>query len=323
MTINKMQPTSIKFIASGILLFMLGAVSTYFIYRVEPQRTAYAKLGPASFGLSRTACTPLTNNEIKSIDTALTLLELSASSPSNIGIVISLKQHINHLLKPGCATGATTARYSEIITKYRLLNESRLSYNDLSTVSIINKPSEYMLKEVENLAFSDSYYNEYSDHPKTQTDLRPMARSILALKKSFATETVIKSYNEISSHHPLGTTAAQIAASANYRDSLLVIERLMTEILDSTPANEAVDFEKRDRFIELSYALILAGPAAKKHTAPLEKILNRKIKSWAGHFGAIELHPKKICSILDAIDPENKEIQKHSFCKDENYPLEQ
>ena len=302
---------------------MLGALSTYFIYRAAPQRTAYAKLGPASFGLSRTACTPLTGNEIKSIDTALTLLELSASSPSNIGIVISLKQHINYLLKPGCATGATTARYSEIITKYQLLNERRLSHNDLFTVSLIHKPSEYMLKEVENLAFSDSYYNEYSHHPKTQTDLRPMARSILALKKTFSTEAVIKSYNEISSHHPLGTAAAQIAASANYRDSPLLIERLMTEILDDTPANEAIDFEKRDRFIELSYALMLAGPVAKKHTAPLEKILHRKIKSWAGHFGAIELHPKKICLILDAIDPENKEIQKHPFCKDENYPWEQ
>ena len=318
-----MKRTPIKLIASGLLLFMLGALSTYFLYRVDPQRTVYAKLGPASFGLNRTACTPLTSNEIESVDTALTLLELSARNSSNIGLIISLKQHINHLLKPGCATGIITARYSEIITKHQLLNESRLSRNDLSTVSIISKPSEYMLKEVENLAFSNSYYNEYSDYPKTQTDLRPMARSILALKKSFSTEVVIKAYNEISSHHPLGTSAAQIAASANYRDSPLVIERLMTEILDNTPANEAVDFEKRDRFIELSYALMLAGPVAKKHTAPLEKILNRKIKSWAGHFGAIELHPKKICLILDAINPENKETPKHSFCMDEDYPWEQ
>lgn len=201
--------------------------------------------------------------------------------------------------------------------------EARLEDYQLQVLQKIENPTPYITDKLETIAFSSSPYIETDPYSKDRIDLRPRARVILAQNKKSALKYAPRAYKEISSQNPLGTSAAQIAAKANYKDTLLVIERLLNKILDTTPPNEAIDFEARDRFMELSYALILAGEPAKKHTAPIEKILSRKVKSWAGHFGAIELKPKRMCLILDKINPDNEQTKKHEYCKDDAYPLAQ
>lgn len=143
---------------------------------------------------------------------------------------------------------------------------------------------------------------------------------ILAQSKAIAKKYAERAYPLISSSSPLGTTAAQIAASANYMDTLQIIEELMSDILSSVPKNQAIDYNKRNRFRELGYALILAGNDAKGHIKPLEEMLNRKVMSWAGWYGTLELSPKRMCDILNRIDSDNSVTPQHEFCVDDEYP---
>ena len=210
----------------------------------------------------------------------------------------------------------------ESITKTKAL-EARLEDYQLRVMQKIENPTPYIVAKAEDIAFSKNPYIEVGRYSKDRIDLRPRARIILAQNKEASKKVASKAYSEISAKDPLGTSAAQIAAKANYKDSLQIIESLMNEIIDVHSNGEAIGFEARDRFRELGYALILAGEPARSHTAPLEKILDRKVKSWAGHFGAVELSPKRMCLILNQINPDNEITKKYDYCSDKDYPFAQ
>lgn len=309
-----------------IIFILIGIAAGYLFhdYLSNKKIDKYPHIVPSS--IFQEDCLPANKVENELFEKVGSLYSV-AQNQNNLSILIGLNKFLSQGVyryidkKPFkvCSPDWLYKHVGSVITESNGLNY-RLQEEHLKLIQQIRNPSDYIISKVSDIAFKDKAVYEYLNYGDFRIDLRPRARTILAQYKESAKQYAKDAYQDLNAITQVGTSSAQIVASANYLDSLDIIEAMMFEILESVPDTKPIPFDERDRFIELGYALILAGDAATNHTAPLEEMLNREVMSWAGHFGRIELKPKKVCDIINAINPDNKITTSYQFCMDDDYP---
>jgi hypothetical protein len=153
-------------------------------------------------------------------------------------------------------------------------------------------------------------------------DIRPYARTILAGFGTRAAAYSAQAFDTMSNADSLGTGAAQIAVATRHPDVLPRVKLLMDELLSSVPADKTIPFNSRNRLYELAYAISLGGDDAKAYAAPVKTLMARKVQSWAGHYGMLDLRPKRMCAILERIEGSTA-VEAYDFCIDPKTRFEQ
>jgi hypothetical protein len=179
----------------------------------------------------------------------------------------------------------------------------------------LENPSDKMLEGISKVAFrKQPYYIKTGS--KRRQDPRPIAMTILAQHGERAKPYASHAYNLIDHRTLLGTSAAQVAAAANYADSLSKIVSTMFKILDEASGNAPLDFNQYDRFKQLSYALMLSGDEGKNHTDAIEALMDRKVYAWGGWFGRLAADPKHMCQVMNSINQENTVTERYKYCSE-------
>jgi hypothetical protein len=205
-----------------------------------------------------------------------------------------------------CPPEGVYEQVADVLTKHRQLEGQLVEYQ-LNLAAKFTRPDAYIVKSVADFAFSAT--PQESEYFKLR-DIR--------LASSYADVA----FRKMSGRDSLGTGAAQVAVAAGHPDALQHADTLMTEILEPLAKNDVVPFETRNRLYELAYAISLGGDDARKHVAPLKDLMGRKVQSWAGHFGMVELHPKRMCRVLAEIEGKTA-MQAFPYCLDDKTPFEQ
>ena len=153
-------------------------------------------------------------------------------------------------------------------------------------------------------------------------DLRPVARVILAGYGKPAARYLPLARAQRSVRDSLGTGAAQITAAVGDASDLASIETLMADALARIPVEQTLKIEERDRLYELAYALAIAKDRARAHVAPVKDLMRRKVGSNATFFGIVELWPKQMCLVMEAIEGAPS-VAGYDYCRDKDYPFPQ
>ncbi|WNZ57683.1 hypothetical protein QT397_10170 [Microbulbifer sp. MKSA007] len=179
----------------------------------------------------------------------------------------------------------------------------------------LENPSDNMLEGISKVAFRKQPYYVKTGSKKRQ-DPRPIAMTTLAQHGERAKPYASHAYHLIDHRTLLGTSAAQVAAAANYADSLSKIESAMFKILDEASGNAPLDFNQYDRFRQLSYALMLSEEEGRNHTDAIEALMDRKVYAWGGWFGRLAVDPKHMCQVMNSISPENTVTERYEYCSE-------
>jgi hypothetical protein len=299
-----------------ILILLAGVMIGYGLNEFWPKKPKWDSDALFLWTLSLPCVTP-TESETKRFELAAEILESEGGLWLDIGAIKFLSHGIyrdtaNNKKIRVCSPLGVYQRASDAITHRKLLN-ARTQEHHLKLASKIEHPSPYIIETVAKVAFSTGVQID------NNKDIRPLARSILASFGELSKEYSNQAFEQMGSSTPLGTGAAQIAVATAHPDALQRTQELMNEILGEYAAGEAISYKAKDRFSELSYGLALAGDSAKLYTAPIENILERKIMVWGGWFGNLPADPKNMCRVLYKIDPDNKALRKHEYCKSAIY----
>ena len=182
-------------------------------------------------------------------------------------------------------------------------------------------PPPHIVDAIAAVAFSDTPHpgrEQYGPNP----DLRPVARVILAGYGKQAARYLPVARGQVSAKDSLGTGAAQVSAAVGDASDLARIESLMADALARIPVERTLKIEERDRLYELAYALAIAKERARPHVAPIKDLMRRKVGSNATFFGVVELQPKQMCLVLEAIEGASS-VKGYGYCRDEVYPYPQ
>lgn len=207
------------------------------------------------------------------------------------------------------------------MAKHNMWRGGRQVEYGLALASRIGEGRPEIIKAVAAVAF-----NEQPQESETLSneDIRPFARTVLAgfgRQVAFFGDTA---FALISSENSLGTGAARVAAAAGHPDALRKITSLMSELLSSIPADQAIPWDKRNRLYELAYAISFAGEPGRDHLEPILELMKRKVQSWAPPFGMVELSPKRMCDVLRRISTEKPERnESYPYCLNDEQPYEQ
>jgi len=131
-------------------------------------------------------------------------------------------------------------------------------------------------------------------------DLRPMARSVLGSFGVAAAPWREQALGAMGAKDAMETSAAQVAGASGEPAAVDKVAGLLREALNSAPADRPIPIQKGERLVELSFALGVAGPQARRHVPLLVQLLNRDVLVGS-HFGPLELPPKDVCRVLRAI----------------------
>ena len=194
-----------------------------------------------------------------------------------------------------CEPDEILKRVSEAFTARQGFGKGRLVEYQLSLASKLPNPSSHIVEAVGQSAFNPQVQPSDTFHFR---DIRPFARSVLAVFGVQAKNYGAIAYDQMSMATPMGTGAAQVAAAVRHPNALPRIEQMMEEALTAVPADKAIPRNTRDRLYELAWALYFAGDEGKKYTTPIHKIMGRKVESWAPPFGMVESRPKRLCTFL-------------------------
>ncbi|EJM71057.1 hypothetical protein PMI31_04134 [Pseudomonas sp. GM55] len=126
----------------------------------------------------------------------------------------------------------------------------------------------------------------------------------------------------MSDEDSLGTSASQIAGAAGDDSDLRRVEMLMSQRLASTPQERTLSIDERNRLYELAYTFTYAGTRAIAHVGPVKTLMTRKVKSNATMFGLVDLNPKQMCHVLEAVGDFNA-LADYDYCQDPKYPYPQ
>lgn len=180
-------------------------------------------------------------------------------------------------------------------------------------------PSDFVVEQIGKAAFNES--KQHSElFPKQ--DIRPMARTALASFGKRASTFGDVALNEMSSHSSLGTGAAQVAAAIGEPLALPRIVEMFDDLLSSVPAESAIPLDKRDRLLELAWAIYFAGDAARAASQSIHRVMLRKVESRAPPFGIVEISPKRFCRVIELIEGQAA-TATYPYCQDKSIPLEQ
>lgn len=218
-----------------------------------------------------------------------------------------------------CEPDEILRRVSEAVATRQGFGKGRLVEYQLTLASKLPNPSPHIVEAVGQSAFSSQV--QPSDTFRFR-DIRPFARSVLAVFGVHAKSYGTIAYEQMSMATPMGTGAAQVAAAVRHPNALLRINRMIEEALAAVPAGMAIPRNTRDRLYELAWAIYFSGDEGKKYTAPIHKIMERKVETWAPPFGMVEGRPKRLCRVLAKIEGDEV-LKRYPFCLDEKVPLEQ
>lgn len=132
------------------------------------------------------------------------------------------------------------------------------------------------------------------------SDIRPMARSILASFGSAAGPWRAEALSAMNADDQLGTSAAQVAGASGEPEAIDRVASLMKSAYGNAPPTGPIASEQGQRLVELSLALGVAGEKAREHVPILVTFLGRDVLKGS-HFGMLELPPTDVCRALRAI----------------------
>ena len=221
---------------------------------------------------------------------------------------------------PVCIPHSSIRRVANVFAKRDGFGPGGLSEYQLSLASKLPSRSAGVVQRVAEVAFSPEVY---PSSIMRFTDMRPFARTVLASFGNDAVPYASKAYLEISMENSMGTGAAQIAAAGGHPDALPRIRRMIEKSLASTPANQPIPRDIRNRLYELAWSLYYAGTeSGQSNIDLLHKIMSRKVEAWAPPFGSVSADPKKLCDLLVRIDGEQS-AERYKYCIDKDHPFEQ
>ena len=218
-----------------------------------------------------------------------------------------------------CVPDDILKRASEAFAMRQGFGKGRLVEYQLSLAFKLPNPSSSVIAAVGQSAFSSQV--QPSEIFRFR-DIRPFARSVLASFGVQAKSYQAIAYDQMSMTTPMGTGAAQVAAATRHPNALPRIKQMMEEALAAVPADKAIPRNTRDRLYELSWAVYFSGDEGKNYTAPIHKIMGRRVETWAPPFGMVEGRPKRLCRALARIEGDEV-FTRYPFCLDEKVPFEQ
>ena len=217
-----------------------------------------------------------------------------------------------------CAPENIYSRAGQAITQRRGLNAYIERYQ-LELAARIPDPSPYIVEKVGEVAFSQEPHGE-REWP--YRDIRPLARGVLASYGKHSIRYLDTARAEMSNYDSLGTAASQIATAAGDESDLSKVEVLMRQKLASIPQEHTLSIDERDRLYELAYAFTYAGPRARSYVGPVKTLMTRKVKSNATMFGLVDLSPKQMCHVLEAVG-DVESLSDYDYCQDSKYQYPQ
>ena len=129
------------------------------------------------------------------------------------------------------------------------------------------------------------------------SDLRPVARSILAEFGYDAEKWSDQAFLSMGAEDPLQTTAARLAIATGHPQALARTRELMATLLATVPATKPVPYRMRNRLYELAYSMSAATVDTVPYSGPVADLLERKVESWAPPFGMIAMPPSLMCVV--------------------------
>ncbi|MFT4510992.1 hypothetical protein [Caballeronia sp. 15711] len=205
------------------------------------------------------------------------------------------------------------------------LNKGRFDRKELTLASHLQSPPANVVDAVAQVAFSPWPIIDDDSGGQIDGDIRPYARTVLAGFGRESARYAAEAFEQISSENSIGTGAAQVAAAGEQPGALARTAALMNELLATVPNETPIPLVTRDRLYELSWAIYFSGESAKDYVAPITRLMGRRVQSGAPPFGAIGLHPKRMCEVLSKIYGDSDRVNRDfPYCADdaplESYP---
>jgi len=317
---------SVAVIIIAVLAFSAGWLSRFLGSDAAGRKVPEWKLASAIPDLAASNCVEANPEERKVFELAANTLDLVAEQKNILWLGIGAQKFLSIGLSragsvkpvPICPPQDIYGRVADTLTTSQGL-KGRLEEYQLRMISKFPHRSEYIVDAVANSAFNET--PQESEVFKNQ-DIRPFARTVLASFGKQASKYAAVAYDKMSPDDSLGTGAAQVAAATGHPGALDRIQNMMDDILSSVPDNRAIPWDARNRLYELAYAVYRDDDGAKQHTAPIRKLMMRKVQSRASPFGMVELRPKRMCDVLERIEGAAS-VEEYRFCGDDKIPSEQ
>ncbi|WP_449397001.1 hypothetical protein [Devosia riboflavina] len=208
-----------------------------------------------------------------------------------------------------------------LIDKNRHLLGSRLVEHSYGLVARLLKPSNAIIRQVAESAFSETK----QDYGALRRDLRPLARATLAAIEGGSSAYAIQAFAEISIDDSMGTGAAQIAVAGGHPEALSKVQILMDQLLSTLPATDPIPWEARNRLYEMAQALAYGGSEARNYVSPLRELMSRQVESNATMFGMVALPPRRMCPLIAKVLEIPAGAVEYAYCQadSEDFVLEQ
>lgn len=273
----------------------------------------------------RGECVLPSERELQILQTAANAIALDDSSISNFMTIGAKKLLGNGLNSQVPKHGQRVCTPETILSQVgsalaaKGLGAGQLVEYQLELAVQLPNPSDFVIQQVGKAAFNSS--KQHSEIFPRQ-DIRPLARSALARfgrRASAFSETAVR---EMNGRSPLGTGAAQVAAATGHPAALPWISQEFDSLLASVSNKVAIPLDKRDRLLELAWAVYFAGDAGRSAAAPIHRIMARKVESRAPPFGIVELWPKRFCRVLELVEGAPA-LDAYAYCLDSTVPFEQ
>lgn len=287
---------------------------------------AVSELSRAEPSNLRGACEQPTERESKILQSAADAIALDEAPISNSLTIGGQKLLGYGLVRTGsrtsqrvCTPQPIFAQVGAALNAPKGLGAGQLVEYQLQLAVQLPNPSDFVIDQVGRAAFnSDKQHSEIFP----RQDIRPFARSALASFGKRASAFRQSALKEMSSDSALGTGAAQVAAAVGDPTALPRIVEMLDSLLSSVPPNAAIPLDKRDRLLELAWAIYFAGDAGRSASKSIHKVMPRKVESRAPPFGIVEISPKRFCRVLELIEGQPA-IAQYSYCLDTAIPFEQ
>lgn len=278
---------------------------------------------PAHF---RSDCEQPTARELKILQSAADAIALDDAPISNFMTIGAQKLLGYGLLRAGAKSSQRVCTPESILSQVgasmvapKGLGAGQLVEYQLRLAAQLPNPSDFVIEQVGKAAFNSS--KQHSEIFPRQ-DIRPMARSTLASFGKRAAEFKDAAKAEMAGDSSMGTGAAQVAAAVGEPQAVSQIIKLFEETLGSVQGDAVIPIDKRDRLLELAWAMYFAGDAGRPSCASIHKVMHRKVESRAPPFGIVAISPKRFCSVLEIIEG-SAGIAPYAYCHDKSIPYEQ
>jgi hypothetical protein len=250
-------------------------------------------------------------------EASLAILKAFADARASIQPYEALRFFSHRQLRnPVCPSPRLYAEVKQAAIRAHLFDPRRpLSEVQLAFVSKLVRElgirDPFLMEAVARTAFHEILVPSDLFH----SDLRPVARSILAEFGSDAEKWSAQAFSLMGAEDPLQTTAAQLAVASGHPQALARTRDLMASLLATLPATKPVPRRVRNRLYELAYAMSASTIDTAPYSGPVADLLGRKVESWAPPYGMIEMPPSLMCVVGEHLGGAAAEVaRRQDFC---------